>query len=151
MQSNAKRSLSTGVSREAPVDSESFASLCFALPQSNAKHSLSTGASREVPVDNESLRCFKCAFNAKRSIPASLCLKCAAEKRCLLFPGMAVAFRLGAQVCKPLVCILYRIAILCQAVCMSVCRYGMLSCGSSYSFRGSVRIPAVRVSHAPSS
>ena len=40
-------SLSTGASREAPVDNECFGNL------ETEKHSLSTGASREARVDNE--------------------------------------------------------------------------------------------------
>ena len=77
-QSKAKHSLSTGASREAPVDKstrrlknakakqskakQSKAKQTTYCPrakqskakQSKAKHSLSTGASREAPVDNES-------------------------------------------------------------------------------------------------
>ena len=82
-QSKAKRSLSTGASREALVDNECFASLCcaalfcFALHHSGDERAcpqlcsvllcialfrrrarLSTGASREAPVDNECFALF---------------------------------------------------------------------------------------------
>ena len=60
LDNNAEESLSTGASREAPVDSERFTLLCGSAKQSNATESLSTnasatlGKSRQVGGDEKS-------------------------------------------------------------------------------------------------